>query len=327
MNRREWTAHPRSRGENSTGEYFGATSMGSSPLTRGKRDGGRGGERRCGLIPAHAGKTIAGRGRSCRPQAHPRSRGENTNPWTGEQARAGSSPLTRGKRRLRRGRAQRHGLIPAHAGKTFRRQPRSQSTAAHPRSRGENRTRSRIRRRRWGSSPLTRGKQELRRWIRRYGGLIPAHAGKTLPRRALRARCRAHPRSRGENISGLFIDAAAKGSSPLTRGKQASARHSNGAGGLIPAHAGKTMATSFAHVESEAHPRSRGENSAPASAMLTAAGSSPLTRGKRGGGHWCVGAGGLIPAHAGKTAFSSALHRGAPAHPRSRGENLFDLVE
>ena len=32
-------AHPRSRGENSTGEYFGATAMGSSPLTRGKRAG------------------------------------------------------------------------------------------------------------------------------------------------------------------------------------------------------------------------------------------------------------------------------------------------
>ena len=56
---RGWTvrAHPRSRGENMGGPFCGYLSRGSSPLTRGKQDRGRGRRRRRGLIPAHAGKT------------------------------------------------------------------------------------------------------------------------------------------------------------------------------------------------------------------------------------------------------------------------------
>ena len=50
-------------------------------------------------------------------------------------------------------------------------------------------------------------------------------------------------------------------------------------------------------------------------------GSSPLTRGKRADSHDSQADGGLIPAHAGKTAreLNPALY--SPAHPRSRGEN------
>ena len=51
------------------------------------------------------------------------------------------------------------------------------------------------------------------------------------------------------------------------------------------------------------------------------AGSSPLTRGKR----WCVCVRflriGLIPAHAGKTAYARRRPCPLGAHPRSRGEN------
>ena len=51
-------AHPRSRGENRPGTSSGRPSIGSSPLTRGKRPHIRRfvGEER--LIPAHAGKTL-----------------------------------------------------------------------------------------------------------------------------------------------------------------------------------------------------------------------------------------------------------------------------
>ena len=51
------------------------------------------------------------------------------------------------------------------------------------------------------------------------------------------------------------------------------------------------------------------------------AGSSPLTRGKRGGGLAGGLASGLIPAHAGKTGFEIDLLNAKEAHPRSRGEN------
>ena len=113
-------AHPRSRGENPSAAAAPASTCGSSPLTRGKRqrwNGPRGG---IGLIPAHAGKTFW-RACSRRPVgAHPRSRGENDITPMAPVMEPGSSPLTRGKPKeaLRFFSAPR--LIPAHAGKTTR---------------------------------------------------------------------------------------------------------------------------------------------------------------------------------------------------------------
>ena len=50
-------AHPRSRGENSTGSPRPASRRGSSPLTRGKPRTPHRGRAHPRLIPAHAGKT------------------------------------------------------------------------------------------------------------------------------------------------------------------------------------------------------------------------------------------------------------------------------
>ena len=57
-------AHPRSRGENSPPSRPASASPGSSPLTRGKPRIGPVCRNNAGLIPAHAGKTYAGPGRS-----------------------------------------------------------------------------------------------------------------------------------------------------------------------------------------------------------------------------------------------------------------------
>ena len=70
-----------------------------------------------------------------------------------------------------------------------------------------------------------------------------------------------------------------------------------------------------------AHPRSRGENPVSAATNAFAAGSSPLTRGKRIERREVVVRLGLIPAHAGKTTIANELLSAAGAHPRSRGEN------
>ena len=174
-------AHPRSRGENLRYSDWKFTRPGSSPLTRGKHGRGLAGVGGEGLIPAHAGKTLGSlRCRGARP-AHPRSRGENLVLPPMPATSLGSSPLTRGKRQRRRCGRRRGGLIPAHAGKTLSRFARRPSTAAHPRSRGENSMSIYTTIRTQGSSPLTRGKH-----AHRVGGalvlrLIPAHAGKTLP--------------------------------------------------------------------------------------------------------------------------------------------------
>ena len=153
---------------------------GSSPLTRGKPDDGRGEGVDVRLIPAHAGKTTEDHLTPAGLRAHPRSRGENSLSADAVSSSAGSSPLTRGKRPHRRRTPARAGLIPAHAGKTVAHPLDLAGEAAHPRSRGENRQRRRREIVRLGSSPLTRGKHVVSGGRVTQLGLIPAHAGKTL---------------------------------------------------------------------------------------------------------------------------------------------------
>ena len=95
--RRPNRAHPRSRGENGQPVTTLPRYVGSSPLTRGKLDRRRRRPVRPRLIPAHAGKTTGGEWSHGRVRAHPHSRGENG--FVGQycQPSRGSSPLTRGK--------------------------------------------------------------------------------------------------------------------------------------------------------------------------------------------------------------------------------------
>ena len=112
-------AHPRSRGENRATLSTAALSSGSSPLTRGKPEVVRGPYCASGLIPAHAGKTPRAVTRLRALSAHPRSRGENQQPFDLGAESRGSSPLTRGKHVAATPWPARPRLIPAHAGKTF----------------------------------------------------------------------------------------------------------------------------------------------------------------------------------------------------------------
>ena len=137
-------------------------------------------------------------------------------------------------------------------------------------------------------------------------GLIPAHAGKTPSRRSRTDPPRAHPRSRGENTRKSVHGSITAGSSPLTRGKPPQRRS------RCPAR--------------WAHPRSRGENTPSRSLSGSRLGSSPLTRGKLDDLLGERPNGGLIPAHAGKTAPKARDSPSMRAHPRSRGENWGGLV-
>ena len=233
-------AHPRSRGENPTDATTDLATGGSSPLTRGKHGRRRDRSGARGLIPAHAGKTPGGKLTPTCRTAHPRSRGENRAPRTTRVIAAGSSPLTRGKLDSNVKDERRDRLIPAHAGKTGRRRPRSQKGQAHPRSRGENAGTSMEDMGAIGSSPLTRGKPlSLMVFISAFR-LIPAHAGKTHCKDSCPWCVAAHPRSRGENRSAATARMSAVGSSPLTRGKLPRELVDVISERLIPAHAGKT---------------------------------------------------------------------------------------
>ena len=315
-------AHPRSRGENMKDPSEAGIPAGSSPLTRGKLLYPEQPHVHSRLIPAHAGKTASPRSPEAWGSAHPRSRGENHTARRRDDHVAGSSPLTRGKPPRALAHKECDGLIPAHAGKTTNtRRPHSHSTA-HPRSRGENAASITFNLAVRGSSPLTRGKlwHSGRSVIQQ--GLIPAHAGKTLPRGLSTSECSAHPRSRGENYRTNHRGYQSRGSSPLTRGKHVLRDRAHGRPGLIPAHAGKTATGSAETSTRRAHPRSRGENAYVSKLNKSGTGSSPLTRGKPPWPGYAPTASRLIPAHAGKTTCKGPGTRGDAAHPRSRGENL-----
>ena len=193
-----------------------------------------------GLIPAHAGKTADADLATLVCAAHPRSRGENKYNKSKNVRKAGSSPLTRGKRGEGSVGAESSGLIPAHAGKTRRLPPHPSRSTAHPRSRGENPMTREYLGAADGSSPLTRGKPSCGEQPPCRARLIPAHAGKTAVRGPSFSWCGAHPRSRGENRLVNPPGTPQVGSSPLTRGKQVRILIRSLRIRLIPAHAGKT---------------------------------------------------------------------------------------
>ena len=176
-----WTpsAHPRSRGENQAGRRSGRLQLGSSPLTRGKRQKWSVVRIARRLIPAHAGKTRRDAGLAASSWAHPRSRGENPPAVAWKVWLGGSSPLTRGKLTRAAPDVMISRLIPAHAGKTRQRPHHCHPWSAHPRSRGENGQLIQGLFRAEGSSPLTRGKQARLEVPAIVERLIPAHAGKT----------------------------------------------------------------------------------------------------------------------------------------------------
>ena len=193
-------AHPRSRGEHRLTFTHMIPGLGSSPLTQGALIHCLSRRLHLRLIPAHAGSTNASRATTTEVSAHPRSRGEHRRGRIFRPCECGSSPLTRGARD-----GIRHGippwrLIPARAGNIPRRSAVSPPSPAHPRSRGEHRTRSMKKSHGKGSSPLTRGTRSGLRRVILTPRLIPARAGNTT-RKALRtAMSAAHPRSRGEHF-------------------------------------------------------------------------------------------------------------------------------
>ena len=257
--------------------------VGSSPLARGPHNMSSSPLDVLRLIPARAGTTLPCRCFSGRLRAHPRSRGDHRTRYGTPQNARGSSPLARGPPRAKSAPVAEMGLIPARAGTTPKVRCRGCCVGAHPRSRGDHRSRCECVPFLAGSSPLARGPRFIRRQGNQGCGLIPARAGTTL-------------------------------TAELERNRGA---------GLIPARAGTTTVGASRNAVIGAHPRSRGDHDEVRARLLELGGSSPLARGPlrlhlRGTGR-C----GLIPARAGTTGTpkGGCVKRGA--HPRSRGDHNF----
>ena len=197
------------------------TPPGSSPHTRGAREGLRQRRQDSGIIPAYAGSTlhhheIISCSRGSSPHTRGARRGSNRPPRyrldhpriRGEHPVADVDPesLTR--------------IIPAYAG----------STSMRPR----------LKRARGGSSPHTRGARLAGERCHPGVGIIPAYAGSTLIDSVLYFPVGDHPRIRGEHGPPTPVNSASSGSSPHTRGARQSRRVGGDDVGIIPAYAGST---------------------------------------------------------------------------------------
>jgi|GEM_PF-49196 len=312
-------AHPRSRGADVLRLVLLPKAPGSSPLARGGLPARAARRADRGLIPARAGRTPPTPRATWPGRAHPRSRGADLVDISEMWSWLGSSPLARGGPHLLPVSDLCAGLIPARAGRTGnRRRPRSPSWA-HPRSRGADEGDCSAVTSGLGSSPLARGGRPLVDGLELFDGLIPARAGRTRTPASSATTARAHPRSRGADITPTSPTTPARGSSPLARGGPELVLSRHRLSGLIPARAGRTVWSSSTLAATRAHPRSRGADWAGRSVRWRGMGSSPLAR----GGLRAVGgdlrAVGLIPARAGRTGWPVLVYVQAWAHPRSRG--------
>ena len=172
-----------------------------------------------------------------------------------------------------------------------------------------------------GSSPLARGTPQEHLVCVRTSRLIPARAGNTESGLARYISPPAHPRSRGEHVSLWTSRDGRVGSSPLARGTLEVIEGAPVDIRLIPARAGNTPIIVGADLRNPAHPRSRGEHSAPRMLVYNHDGSSPLARGTPKLLASIRSRARLIPARAGNTPLTSCGLHSSTAHPRSRGEH------
>ena len=110
--------HPRIRGEHRPRGLRSTPGPGSSPHTRGAREGRLGWGVPCWIIPAYAGSTSPDEAIPMKSGDHPRIRGEHGIDILGRRVAKGSSPHTRGAQLRVVSLPVGVGIIPAYAGST-----------------------------------------------------------------------------------------------------------------------------------------------------------------------------------------------------------------
>ena len=273
------------------------------------------------IIPAYAGSTRPEFLRGQGVEDHPRIRGEHDARSVQGPFDSGSSPHTRGARRLGGPRDRGAGIIPAYAGSTAQRIAVDGAPPDHPRIRGEHTAPANGTIFADGSSPHTRGALALGDHVGVGPGIIPAYAGSTPPSVTLGGSSWDHPRIRGEHPPALGVLTANAGSSPHTRGALLHKKFNSSRDRIIPAYAGSTRAAARPMWPGADHPRIRGEHTDPRSEPVGRLGSSPHTRGAREYTGMSPSSSRIIPAYAGSTHAPRTRRPRGPDHPRIRGEH------
>ena len=155
--------------------------------------------------------------------------------------------------------------------------------------------------------------------LRQHSGIIPAHAGLTATSRVVGVLGGDHPRACGAHciIHGRTLPSG--GSSPRMRGSRLTVRGNDGSYGIIPAHAGLTTFLWLNQDVTRDHPRACGAHDWCPQKHPPPMGSSPRMRGSHVANQSIGYEIGIIPAHAGLTAFTNAVYPSAGDHPRACG--------
>ena len=152
--------------------------------------------------------------------------------------------------------------------------------------------------------------------------IIPAYAGNTSSAMLNSFSFRDHPRVCGEHQCPRGHISTSWGSSPRMRGTRGLAVYPIRPGRIIPAYAGNTGSAGRSGARTWDHPRVCGEHTARMMTTTGRAGSSPRMRGTPVLHESRTLRGGIIPAYAGNTVYSSCQSLLSRDHPRVCGEHF-----
>ena len=254
-----------------------------------------------GIIPTHAGLTPCRRPAAPGCKDHPRACGAHLGNGVLPVLVEGSSPRMRGSHGQLQAEKRLAGIIPAHAGLTYRRRVAGRPVRDHPRACGAHHDVEPQAKARLGSSPRMRGSLTYRWDVEKRHRIIPAHAGLTKTGLSARPVCQDHPRACGAHLPDKVKMHPSPGSSPRMRGSRAFDGTEMSRTGIIPAHAGLTCGYICQPQINRDHPHACGAHDQASRALRLFEGSSPRMRGSLILVDQLGVNVGIIPAHAGLT--------------------------
>ena len=312
--------HPRVCGEAVLSSRQHDAYKGPSPRVRGSRTSVQSRAVRVRSIPACAGKPPGQDLAAGSREVHPRVCGEAGVRGRRRGVRRGPSPRVRGSPRVGHPAWEMARSIPACAGKPRRSRPSRPKVRVHPRVCGEAVLATGGNPRDEGPSPRVRGSPERQVGVLAGERSIPACAGKPAPATSGCRRAGVHPRVCGEACTMSSARRQASGPSPRVRGSPGARHPEHGAGGSIPACAGKPFEVMVMFPSWKVHPRVCGEAAAGQPLLRNGWGPSPRVRGSHPAAPGGDALPGSIPACAGKPGPGSAPSAGRRVHPRVCGE-------
>ena len=212
------------------------------------------------------------------------------------------------------------GIIPAGAGRRFRRWRWPGRGRDHPRGCGEKLHRAPRRNGQDESSPRVRGEVPELSIDVQHHGIIPAGAGRSTSKTPPPPPAGDHPRGCGEKQKDKRGSARFAGSSPRVRGEGHPRQEEGRDRGIIPAGAGRREGQAERDMKAVDHPRGCGEKLPRSRITAPPPGSSPRVRGEEVAGDRDVDALGIIPAGAGRSRRYLGGRAPPRDHPRGCGE-------